>query len=340
MGVQGNQMVHFNVFLHEESLSSRKKPMPCPLPYLLSAALLLGVAAVIPLQRAVALDTPADGAKAAGAEIKLPGLHNVFRLSDRLYTGAVPEGEEGFRSLQKLGIRTVLTVDGEAPDVKLAKQFGLRYVHLPFGYDGCPVPQANRIVKAVRDLPGPVYLHCHHGKHRAPSAGALVRRALDGLTPEEATREMERAGTGKNYVGLYGGVRDYQPPTAAELDRMLSDFPAISPTPPLVQRMVELGSWYQKLQAVQAQGWEKGEVKQAAHLALQLREQYRESTRMAEVKARPEPFRVLMRQAETDAESVESALRKNDFPEADRAFSRVAAGCGSCHKAFRDVPGK
>lgn len=310
--------------------------MSRPLPYLLTASLLLGMAAVIPLQRATALDTPA----AAGAEIKLPGLHNVFRLSDRLYTGAVPEGEEGFRSLQKLGIRTVLTVDGEAPDVKLAKQFGLRYVHLPFGYDGCPVPQANRIVKAVRDLPGPVYLHCHHGKHRAPAAGALVRRALDGLTAEEAMREMERAGTGKNYLGLYGGARDYQPPTAAELDRLPRDFPSVSPTRPLVHRMVELGNWYQKLQAVQAQGWERGDVKQAAHFALQLREQYHESTRMAQVKTRPEPFRALMNQAERDAENVESALRKNDFTEADRAFSRVAAGCGSCHKVYRDVPGK
>jgi len=311
--------------------------MTRPLPYLLTAALLLGTAVVIPLQRAAALEAPAEG-KAPGAEIKLAGLHNVFRLSNRLYTGSVPEGEEGFRSLQKLGIRTVLTVDGEAPDVKLAQQFGLRYVHLPFGYSGCPVPQANRIVKAVRDLPGPVYLHCHHGKHRAPAAGALVRRALDGLTPEEATREMERAGTGKNYLGLYSGAREYQPPTAAELDRIPSDFPAISPTPPLVHRMVEIGSWFQKLQAAQSQGWEKGDPKHIAHLALQLRELYRESSRTAEVKARPEQFRGLLRQAEKDSGEVETALRKNDFPRAERSFSRVAAGCGSCHAVYRDVP--
>lgn len=310
-----------------------------PLPYLLTAFLVLGAAVAIPLHRAAALEVPADG-KAAGAEIKLPGLHNVFRLSDRLYTGSVPEGEEGFRSLQKLGIRTVLTVDGEAPDVKLAQQFGLRYVHLPFGYSGCPVPQANRIVKAVRDLPGPVYLHCHHGKHRAPAAGALVRRALDGLTPEEATREMERAGTGKNYLGLYGGAREYVPPTAAELDRVPSDFPSISPTPPLVHRMVEIGSWFQKLQAAQSQGWETGDVKQTAHAALQLREQYRECSRTAEIKARPEQFRTLLRQEEKAAEEVETALRKNDFTRADRGFSRVAGGCGSCHAVYRDVPAR
>jgi len=307
---------------------------------LLTASLLLGVSVGIPFNRAAALDAPVDGAKATDLSIKLPGLHNVFRLSERLYTGSVPEGDEGFRSLQKLGVRTVLSVDGEPPDLALAQRYGLRYVHLPFGYSGCPVPQANRIVKAVRDLPGPVYLHCHHGKHRAPAAGALVRRALDGITPEEAVREMERAGTGKNYLGLYGGARSYQPPAAAELDRLPNDFPAIAKTPPLVQRMVEIGSWYQKLQAAQSEGWEKGDPKQASHLALQLREQYREAGRTTEVRARSAHFRTWIRQAEQDTEDLETALRRQDFPRADRAFSRVAAGCGSCHATFRDLPAK
>src|SRR5881628_1257785 len=96
----------------------------------------------------------------------------------------------------------------------------MRYVHLPFGYDGCPRPQADRIVRAVRDLPGPVYLHCHHGKHRAPVGAEFARIALDGISPEQAVRELERAGTGKEYVGLYADVRSYRPPSSAELDRV------------------------------------------------------------------------------------------------------------------------
>lgn len=311
--------------------------MPRTVPALPLAGVLTSLIFFVPLVSLATPNPPATERRNDG-EIKLPGLHNVFRLSDRLYTGSVPEGEEGFRSLQKLGIRTVLTVDGEPPDVATAQRFGLRYVHLPFGYSGCPLPQANRIAKAVRDLPGPVYLHCHHGKHRAPAAGALVRRALDGLSPDEAVREMERAGTGKNYLGLYGGVREYQPPTAAELDRLPGDFPAIAETPPVVRRMVEIGSWSQRLQTAQAAGWEHGDVKQAAHAALQLREQYREMGRTAEVKARPRQFRTWLEKAEKDAAELETALHNRDFTRADRAFSRVAAGCGSCHAVYRDVP--
>ena len=63
-------------------------------------------------------------------------------VSEKLYSGAAPEGDRGFSTLQALGIRTVITVDGARPDVAIARRFGLRYVHLPFGYDGCPSPRA------------------------------------------------------------------------------------------------------------------------------------------------------------------------------------------------------
>ena len=109
-------------------------------------------------------DLPIGAAK----PVDLPALKNVVRLSATLYTGAAPEGDAGFRALHRLGIKTIITVDGAPPEVERARRYGMRYVHLPFGYDGCPLPTANVIVKAVRDLHGPIYVHCHHGKHRAP----------------------------------------------------------------------------------------------------------------------------------------------------------------------------
>ncbi|HEU4753958.1 MAG TPA: hypothetical protein VFU47_12690, partial [Armatimonadota bacterium] len=206
-------------------------------PYLAFAA--AGLLLAAPFTAALRSSSAAESAPAIGcpAPVDLPGLPNVVRLNEKLYTGAQPEGDEGFRSLRKLGIRTILSVDGTPPDVKTAHRFGFRYAHLPFGYAGCPRPQAARIIRAVRDLPGPIYLHCHHGKHRAPAAGALVRRALDGISPQQAVKELERAGTGKNYLGLYQGARDL-PPTPEEIEAVRPEFPEISPTPPLMTAMV------------------------------------------------------------------------------------------------------
>src|SRR4051794_20430730 len=56
---------------------------------------------------------------------------NALRVTDNLYSGSSPEGDEGFRSLCEWGVRTVISVDGAAPDVERARRFGLRYVHLP-----------------------------------------------------------------------------------------------------------------------------------------------------------------------------------------------------------------
>lgn len=104
-----------------------------------------------------------------------PGLHNVFRITDKLLSGSVPEGDLGFQTLQKLGVKTIITVDGAKPDVERAKKFSMRYVHLPIGYDGVPADQGLRLAKAVRDLPGLIYMHCHHGKHRSPAAAVVVK---------------------------------------------------------------------------------------------------------------------------------------------------------------------
>jgi hypothetical protein len=45
-------------------------------------------------------------------KLDVAGLHNVFRITPNLYSGSGPEGDEAFAALQKLGIKTVLSVDG------------------------------------------------------------------------------------------------------------------------------------------------------------------------------------------------------------------------------------
>ena len=309
-------------------------------PRLLAVALSgLLVCAPFALSAFGADDLPAGPLPIGAAKpVDFPALHNVVRLSEKLYSGAVPEGEEGFRTLQRLGIKTVITVDGAAPDVTTAHKFGMRYVHLPFGYDGCPVPTANLIAKAVRDLPGPVYLHCHHGKHRSPTGAAFARIALDGITPEQAVQELERAGTGKNYTGLYGDVRSYQAPTRAELDALKPEFPEIAPPPPLVDAMVKIEVRFDRLMKLQKANWKLTPGVDAANEALQLQELYTELNRTPVVTKRAGDFRTWMREGEEAGKSLETSLRAGKLDDASMFLGKVAAGCGSCHVKYRNVP--
>lgn len=301
---------------------------------------LAGVFSASPQLRAAA---PPAGPLPVGNKVaaEFAGIHNVFRLSEKLYGGSAPEGEAGFQSLQRLGIQTILTVDGARPDVERARKHGMRYVHIPFGYDGCPTPTANRIVRAVRDLPGPVYLHCHHGRHRSPTAAAFVRIALDGLSNAEAAKEMELAGTGKNYVGLFGGVAAYKPPTRAELNRVKPEFPAVARTPRMTEAMVRIDQRLEGLLLCQKEAWQVPKEHPdllPAHEALQLRELYAELNRTPEVKQRPAQFQTWMREGEEHGKALEAALEARDRALATLLLEKIRGGCGSCHATYRNVP--
>lgn len=269
------------------------------------------------------------------------GLHNVQRINDKLYSGSSPEGDDGFRSLTALGVKTVLSVDGARPDVELARKHGLRYVHLPIGYDGVPEAQALRIARAVRDLPGPVYLHCHHGKHRGPAAAAVVHRMLDeACDVETAVAVMKRAGTDPRYTGLYASPAQIRRPTQEELDRVPADFPEVSPVPDLARLMVALDLTWDRMKEIRNAGWKAPAAHpdlDPPHEALQLREHYREAARLESMKQRPEEFRRMLSEAESAAGELEAALR-SDRSKTEQAYRKSADACLRCHARYRDVP--
>lgn len=305
--------------------------------------LLLVLLAAAALVEAVAGEKdPPPGSEGDPARVVAPGLLNVYRITHRLLSGSSPEGDEGFRSLRQLGVRTILSVDGARPDVERARQQGLRYVHLPIGYDGVPREQALRIARAIRDLPGPVYLHCHHGKHRGPAAAAVAHLFLDSsCSPQDAVAELRRAGTDPRYRGLYAAPATLRRPTAAELDSVPADFPEISAVAALAQRMVQIDERWHHLTLARAAGWkmprEHPDV-DPPHEAVQLAEHYREAARLAEVRQGPaEQHRWMLAAAEA-ARALETALRQGDATAAERWYREGAKACATCHARYRDVP--
>jgi protein tyrosine phosphatase (PTP) superfamily phosphohydrolase (DUF442 family) len=282
------------------------------------------------------------------ARVEAPGLHNVFRLADNLYSGSSPDDDEGFRSLRKLGVQTVVSVDGARPDLARARRFGLRYVHLPIGYDGVPQQQAMRIAKAVRDLPGPVYVHCHHGKHRGPAAAAVVHLCLDDkCAVEAAVAWLRQVGTDPRYTGLNAAPRQLRRPTAEELDRVPADFPEVVEVSGLSAVMVGVDKHWEHLQVVRAAGWKTPPNHadlEPPHEALQLLEAFREAARLPGVADRTEEFRRWLADAEAGAGELEQALRNRKGKEAvdgstvEKAFRNVGMACTRCHLKYRDVP--
>src|SRR5690606_22513376 len=136
----------------------------------------------------------------------------------------------GFRSLERLGVKTIISVDGAAPDVEAARARGMRYIHLPIGYDGIDHEQKLRLARAARDAmaQGPVYVHCHHGKHRSAAAAGTIAATLGWASSEAMIERMRVSGTSPNYAGLYACTSTAVALPADLIDRVPADFPSVS----------------------------------------------------------------------------------------------------------------
>lgn len=275
--------------------------------------------------------------------IEIGGIENAFRLSPRLYSGGDPRDERDFNILRELGVRTIISVDGAAPDVEAARKVGLRYVHLPIGYDGVPREQAVRLVAALQSLPGPVYVHCHHGKHRGPAAVAVCGLASENWTREQALAWMTQAGASADYRGLYASVREFLPPTVEELKRAGRDLPERAETPALVDLMVRLDERWDRLKEARKSGFPASTDRpedEPAHEALQVLELFREAARLDESRARGDDFLREVAEADRRAGDLRDALAKaptgSTPDEREAAFAAVARSCASCHARSRD----
>ncbi len=294
-----------------------------------------------------AVDTKFVKPRPGAQPVDMPGLHNVIHVSDRLYSGRGPEDDSGFDSLVKLGIKTIISVDGARPDAACARKFGIRYVHLPIGYEGISQDQAMKLARAVRDLDGPIYIHCHHGKHRSPAAAAAIQICLDDkCTVPQAVDIMKRAGTDPRYTGLFAGPKELKRTTSAQLDQVKVEFRDAAPIAAVAEVMVQIDRYWEHLSLVRKAGW-KAPIGypdlDPTHEALQLREHFRELARLPNTQKRPADFKQWMVEAEKAAHDLEDALRvkakqRDGVEAAAKAYERSHALCSQCHAKYRDVP--
>jgi protein tyrosine phosphatase (PTP) superfamily phosphohydrolase (DUF442 family) len=276
-------------------------------------------------------------------------LPNVWQIHAKVISGGLPEGDAAFAELVRLGVKTVISVDGAKPEVERARRHGLRYVHLPHGYDGVPEQRGMELAKAVRDLPGPIYIHCHHGKHRSPAAAAVACVGAGLLDSAAAPAVLLAAGTSQAYQGLYQSARDARRFENTLLNAFQADFPETAAIPPLAEAMVALEQTHDHLREFAAAGWQPPASHpdlDPAHEALLLREHITELLRTEAVHAKPDDFQDLLRDSESAAVELEAVLRASHPTGTRRAppalpeplLKRITANCQACHAKHRDVP--
>lgn len=258
-----------------------------------------------------------------------------------LYSGPSPVEPHDFEELMSLGVKTIISVDGARPELELAKAAGMRYVHIPVGYHGVSRDQTLAIARVIKDLPGPVYVHCHHGKHRGPAAVATAAIALGRINTDQALAFMTVAQTAPSYTGLWQCAREMSVVELSELEATPADFPEVAPVGDMVTAMVEVDERSDHLKAVERAAWrvppdhpDLVPVAEAARLV----DIYRSLAELESVRARHAELPALFEKAAAEAKALETLLEGPavDATKAAAAFKAVSQSCKDCHEAHRD----
>ena len=275
----------------------------------------------------------------ADQAVHLPGLHNVVTYADRYVGGGQPEGREGLETLAAMGIKTVISVDGAKPDAELAAKLGMTYVHLPISYDTITKDRQQELAQAIASCEGPIYLHCHHGKHRSAAALGSALVLCGTLTPDVAQQRMQVSGTAKEYTGLWKVVADGKPLDSAHLKVDPKSFPSVSKVSGMVATMTEIDNVFDNVKVANKAEWTV--PKDHPDLVPQ-KETKRLAALFAQIAKEPDcakfgaEFAAKMERSVAASKALDEALLANDLTTAKAQYLLIEKGCKECHKAHRD----
>jgi len=147
---------------------------------------------------------------------------NFAKVNDRYFRGGQPLGEH-YADLAAIGVKTIINLtngdDGVAEEKTLAEQYGMRYVGIPMSTRKAPTESEIAKFMSIVDDPngGAVYVHCVGGRHRTGVMTAVYRMIKDGLSGDQAFKEMKRYNYGPDFLHpeFKKFVYQYQPKTAA-----------------------------------------------------------------------------------------------------------------------------
>lgn len=121
----------------------------------------------------------------------VPGVINFAKVDAALWRGSQPTAE-GFRNLEKLGVRTIVSFRHDNDDLPLLKGTGLKYLRIPSRAFRPKDANIARFLKLMEDpAHWPVFIHCAQGRDRTGYNAAAYRMVYQGWKAEDAIAEMK-----------------------------------------------------------------------------------------------------------------------------------------------------
>ena len=143
------------------------------------------------------------------------GVHNFHQVNEHIYRGAQPS-TEGFQSLAKLGIKTIIDLrepgSRSTSERKVVEANGMRYISIPLnGFSAPSNADVTKLLALLNDQNGgPVFIHCRRGADRTGTIIACYRISHDHWDNRKALDEASTNGMSWTEVNMKHYVLGYQ----------------------------------------------------------------------------------------------------------------------------------
>ena len=146
-------------------------------------------------------------------------IYNFAKVHDDYYRGGQPLDDD-YADLAAIGVKTVIDLtndaDGREEEKVMVEKYGMAYLHLPMSTRKPPTEQEIATFLAAVEADGAVYVHCVGGRHRTGVMTAVYRMTKDGLSGDQAFKEMKQYKYGPDFLHpeFKQFVYKYQPKAA------------------------------------------------------------------------------------------------------------------------------
>jgi tyrosine-protein phosphatase SIW14 len=151
----------------------------------------------------------------ASAQPQAPGVGNFHELNESVYRGAQPS-PQGFQSLAKLGVKTIIDLRGGShrsdAEKKAVEAAGMHYVNIPLsGRDAPTEDQVQKLLGLLNDKTAdPVFVHCRRGADRTGTIIACYRISHDHWENQKALAEAKANGMSWTEMAMKHYVLGYK----------------------------------------------------------------------------------------------------------------------------------
>jgi protein tyrosine phosphatase (PTP) superfamily phosphohydrolase (DUF442 family) len=266
-------------------------------------------------------------------------INRLLKLEDGIYTGAAPEGAAAFEALVELGVNTVVCVDSAQPNVKLAAEYGLSYVHIPVDYDEISEHALLSIKRMIVERPDDVfYIHCHHGKHRGPAVAAIAWRQRSRCSTASSLSVLTAAGTSKDYPGLWRAVKEWQDPESSRAE--WPELHSIAPIESFAGGMAKLDRNWDRIKLLHNNNW----LVPASHPDLVVINEARQTRDLLRGCADDLPHELIddadfakrINKSVALADDLYMALVNKKSEAVEVSYKELKSSCVYCHRKYRN----